>query len=640
LEPRTAFYDWLYLNALHRQAELRADVMEYQAFTDIAFNPERSINCQAYSASLYVALAKRGVIDQVLESKETYLQAISALSPMPLTTVEVSQNQLPLPPMRGSPPSSHSSSEGKNMDMNRAYAHIQKRAETADLPILVKTFVDQGNLLNNLSSRNHQVIFGRRGTGKTHALKYLEEHARSNRGLAVYIDLRQVGSTGGLYSDTSRSIAERATRLLSDVGKRIHEELLSIAVTAKEGDFHLGVVGPILDQLLDEASRIRVEGEVTEETAEKSVLLEKLASSLSLSVEELAAKLGLSAAASVDSTSEKSRTSVSKGRSVANISFGAMGTIFRQLAQAIGNKNIWILFDEWSDVPLELQPYLADLIRRTLLSAERVIVKIAAIEQRCRFKQLRPAGDYVGIELGADVSADLDLDDFMVFENDSARAVQFFSELLHRHVQQACQDLGIDAPGTRADFVRLAFTQRSVLEELVRAAEGVPRDAINVLVLSGQEAGTMAISMPDVRKAAHIWYQRDKERVVSANADARSLLEWIIDEVIAHRRARAFLLRRGDANRLIDDLFDARVLHFLKKNIAAHDQPGIKYDCYKIDYGCYVDLFKTGRDPQGTIPSGDGSGSYIDVPPDDYRSIRRAILDLADFEKQRASVLL
>jgi hypothetical protein len=228
----------------------------------------------------------------------------------------------------------------------------------------------------------------------------------------------------------------------------------------------------------------------------------------------------------------------------------------------------------------------------------------------------------------------------MVFENDSARAVQFFSELLHRHVQQACQDLGIDAPGTRADFVRLAFTQRSVLEELVRAAEGVPRDAINVLVLSGQEAGTMAISMPDVRKAAHIWYQRDKERVVSANADARSLLEWIIDEVIAHRRARAFLLRRGDANRLIDDLFDARVLHFLKKNIAAHDQPGIKYDCYKIDYGCYVDLFKTGRDPQGTIPSGDGSGSYIDVPPDDYRSIRRAILDLADFEKQRASVLL
>lgn len=62
LEPRTAFYDWIYINALHRQSDLVEIVLNYQAFSDIAFNPEKSINCQAYAAALYVALHARGII--------------------------------------------------------------------------------------------------------------------------------------------------------------------------------------------------------------------------------------------------------------------------------------------------------------------------------------------------------------------------------------------------------------------------------------------------------------------------------------------------------------------------------------------------------------------------------------------------
>src|SRR5207245_1656291 len=117
-------------------------------------------------------------------------------------------------------------------------------------------------------------------------------------------------------------------------------------------------------------------------------------------------------------------------------------------------------------------------------------------------------------------------------------------------------------------------------------------------------------------------YQRDKEAAVSANPSARTLLHWLVDKVIAHRRARAFLLRSGERHGLIDALFDARVLHLVKRTIAAHDQPGIRYDVYKIDYGCYVDLLATQRAPGGLLALDDdgydGTG-YIDVPPDDYR---------------------
>src|SRR5690606_37824889 len=55
LRPWTYFYDWIYINALNQNDELAQRVLDYRGFTDIEFNPERSVNCQAYSAALYVS---------------------------------------------------------------------------------------------------------------------------------------------------------------------------------------------------------------------------------------------------------------------------------------------------------------------------------------------------------------------------------------------------------------------------------------------------------------------------------------------------------------------------------------------------------------------------------------------------------
>lgn len=77
LVPRTAFYDWLYINALHKQPELAAEVLDFRAFSDIAFNPDKSVNCQAYAAALYVSLHKRGLLtDDLLKDKSHYLSTI------------------------------------------------------------------------------------------------------------------------------------------------------------------------------------------------------------------------------------------------------------------------------------------------------------------------------------------------------------------------------------------------------------------------------------------------------------------------------------------------------------------------------------------------------------------------------------
>jgi len=72
LEPKTAFYDWLYINALIKNSELAFDVLEFDSFTDIEFNPDRSINCQARSIALYCSLHARGMLSDWLESPEKF----------------------------------------------------------------------------------------------------------------------------------------------------------------------------------------------------------------------------------------------------------------------------------------------------------------------------------------------------------------------------------------------------------------------------------------------------------------------------------------------------------------------------------------------------------------------------------------
>lgn len=76
-EPLTAFYDWIYINALRRKPKLAETVMQYDIFTDIAFNPEKSINCQAGAVALFVSLVRRGELDTALLSREAFLNVES-----------------------------------------------------------------------------------------------------------------------------------------------------------------------------------------------------------------------------------------------------------------------------------------------------------------------------------------------------------------------------------------------------------------------------------------------------------------------------------------------------------------------------------------------------------------------------------
>lgn len=74
LIPETAFYDWLYINALIQNEELSYELFKYKSFSDIEYNPKRQVSCQARSAAYFVSLSKLNLIIDYTKSKKDFLQ--------------------------------------------------------------------------------------------------------------------------------------------------------------------------------------------------------------------------------------------------------------------------------------------------------------------------------------------------------------------------------------------------------------------------------------------------------------------------------------------------------------------------------------------------------------------------------------
>lgn len=80
IEPKTAFYNWLYLNVLHLNGGLKNQVLEYDAFTDIEFNPKKSFSCQANAIALYVSLRRNNILEESdgIPKRDEFLDLVSA----------------------------------------------------------------------------------------------------------------------------------------------------------------------------------------------------------------------------------------------------------------------------------------------------------------------------------------------------------------------------------------------------------------------------------------------------------------------------------------------------------------------------------------------------------------------------------
>lgn len=281
-------------------------------------------------------------------------------------------------------------------DLSKLFINLSKRAEKTNQQALIASFVDVGPLSTVLTTIDNQILYGRRGTGKTHALAYVSGLVRDKGDIPVYADLRKIGSTGGLYSDGTIPLAERATRLLIDVLTALHAALLE-AVLDDSYFMDLAVVGPLLDNLADAITEVTVTGPIREELASEAETKEAAKTKFGLGISAKGLEASVASGADSAASLKEARKITREGNVEHRVHFGRLGAALQKLADAIDGKRIWLLLDEWSVVPLDLQPYLADLLRRAVFPANSITVKIGAIERRSRFLIQLKNTDYIGI---------------------------------------------------------------------------------------------------------------------------------------------------------------------------------------------------------------------------------------------------
>ncbi|HEX5399780.1 MAG TPA: hypothetical protein VFY06_12120 [Verrucomicrobiae bacterium] len=459
---------------------------------------------------------------------------------------------------------------------------LERRAERQDNDLtLYNTFVDCG-VLAELSDTESQVIYGRRGVGKTHLLHF-HRHIRSlNQQRSPYFifDCQRLGSgTATISTDPNVIGRNYAFEFLNDLGTRLFTFVDSLKLEkSKELDAQSAIIA-FVDHILSKDG---------------------------------------------------------------SFDFRNLSSTFRAFCSHADIDRVYIGLDEFVSVPQAAQPVFAHILKQVFASDRRVVFKIAAVTfQTSLYSDIN--GQQIGMEIGADVFSDIDLDSYFLWDENRDAVMSFFSQVLYNHLGEILRwDLRKTPIEKRRQITSFLFTQEKCLQELVRASEGNSRDLLNILRLAYSEFRRSTgekIGIEHVATAAKIWYKNAKLNNVSPNTRDEGFLNTLIQDVIKDKKSRSFMVSYQDARHpLLVRLLNLRLLHRMRTTWTHPDRPGEPYHIFTIDYGCYAELKGTRSEPnQDVFFFSEPQPPTIDpqevVPLTDRRSIRRIVVSREHIEK-------
>jgi hypothetical protein len=344
-------------------------------------------------------------------------------------------------------------------NLAKAVAAIPQRSEKqSDTQKLVVAFVDPG-ILPQVENVNSQIIYGRRGTGKTHILRVLASSLRNQpKNCVVYMDARAFGSTSQ-FADLSVPLVDRCTALFRDLLSEVYNELLQFVVnldsenadSALESLNGLGVsiTEPVSERRKESASL--KEKDTSETSGHADITLQKASPGITFGISGKAGK-------------ENEQSTTYKFEYSDKIIFPSVSGSIRDVLASC-KAELYILIDEWSSLPLDVQPYLAEFLKRSFIPLPNVSLKIGALEHRSDFTTTTANG-ILGFEIGADISAALDIDDYYVYDRNPEGITDSFAEILIKHLanEMGAEELGVPglkcASGEERHWTRRAYGTR------------------------------------------------------------------------------------------------------------------------------------------------------------------------------------
>lgn len=425
-------------------------------------------------------------------------------------------------------------------------------------------YVDVGDNLARLGAAQHQVIFGRRGSGKSCLLVEYLAGAPRDAVTPIYIladEFKRLAYPDILIRllveildamSRSRPWYRRLLRPRS-LARKSAKELRELLDAAVEAD-------------VSEGRELRTSGEASAAIATRAV-----------------------ASAKVAGTTQKASTKTARFRE------RKIDTLERHLRDykdaIVATAKEWrsargcVLVDDFYLIARESQPDVVDYLHRLLRDTD-VYLKVATIRHRTTLLKNRP--QTIGIELAQDVE-EITLDRTL---EDLEQTQEFLGTMLASMGQRA----GIGN-------IRDLFNPEA-LQALTLASGGVPRDFLTVFVhaveLVQAERKTRWITPRDVYKGAGRLAYQNKLRHLreDANGDAGGLERVLVDLMrfcLKEKRKTGFLISQEEAQRnsreheIIQQLMDFKLIHVVEPDTsAASGRPG-RYEAYTLDFSLFME---------------------------------------------------
>lgn len=476
--------------------------------------------------------------------------------------------------------------------------------------------------LDKVISIKDQIIYGRRGTGKTHLLKALQEKllADDQKYLPVYIDLRTFKPTLESNNDLYYALII-FQEIVVEVLKCVYVNLdyLYQEYTVEQQKIIIDPQRRKILALLEKFNR-SFDGKSFTKMGETGFRVNE--------VKKLATNLKIAKIPELFGSKEVNKEIESEDEKIKYISFSDMSDAISELLEAVDSDRIFCLLDEWSEIPETSQYILAEFLKRTFVP-KKVTLKIAAIPNRTQLI----SENRIGLEDGGDIFG-FPLDNRYIYELYPEITKAFFNELLYKQLylmDPQLYEIFYDNKEKRPvhNFINI-FLANQALREILIASAGIPRDILNIFISAYNifftKTNNRHLVVADIRNATVEWYGVDKKKTVDANSNAKLLLDKIINDILITKKRCHFLIpEKYEKVKELNDLIDLRVIHLRKRGISHKGNKGVVYNVYYLDYACYTSTNLYHNKINTTLLN------EIETI-DDFREIRRVSLEDKFFE--------
>jgi ABC-type cobalamin/Fe3+-siderophores transport system ATPase subunit len=481
-------------------------------------------------------------------------------------------------------------------------SHVQKLTQLVDESVRasregVKHFVEPTpGVLAKAKSRRHNIIFGRRGSGKSSLLQKISADLTIDRTPIALVDLetfKQHSYPDVLLSILIKSLSEFKswldTAATNPASKTTFWKRLFGSVPTKPGfnrattrelsEEFGSMIGELNDLLLAaEEQKVRTTGKDEQGNETKAGLSVK------------SPVLGGEASASFSGKESSETQSEYTSRKVEALHRNIMRyqQLFVRLS-ALANGPSFLLLDDLYHLRLADQANVIDYFHR-IAKGSNLWLKVGTIRHRSRWYVL--GNPPTGMKLGDDAD-EIDLD-VTLEKYDVSKA------FLMRVLSQFATEAGVDLPAILADGAR---------DRLVLASGGVARDFLTIFnrsiqvarerLISGKTARGDKVGSEDVNVAAGqqgVFKEEDFNRDTGTTEDRDRLMSHfheILDFCTRKTKANCILIEKDissshDTINAINELVDLKFLHRAKFRVTVRDRVGRLYDAYMLDLSQYT----------------------------------------------------